>query len=161
MCPLKVIPKVFLFDEEELTAELRAQRALNRTRIPQIARYIVENPRDYIFSSITASVDGEVAFEPVGKDGSARNVGRLMIPMTSRFLINDGQHRRAAIEEALKERPELGDETISVVFFADAGLRRSQQMFADLNRHAIRPRLANCYSPQRAQREPWSPGSAG
>jgi DNA sulfur modification protein DndB len=59
--------------------------------------------------------------------------------MTARFLINDGQHRRAAIEEALKRRPELGDETISVVFFVDAGLKRSQQMFADLNRHAIRP----------------------
>ena len=59
--------------------------------------------------------------------------------MTSRFLINDGQHRQAAIEEALKQCPELGDETLSVVFFVDAGLKRSQQMFADLNRHAIRP----------------------
>jgi DNA sulfur modification protein DndB len=59
--------------------------------------------------------------------------------MSSRFLINDGQHRRAAIEEALKVRPEFGDETISVVFFIDAGLENSQQMFADLNKHAVRP----------------------
>jgi DNA sulfur modification protein DndB len=59
--------------------------------------------------------------------------------MTARFIINDGQHRRAAIEEALKERPELGDETIAVVFFIDSGLKRSQQMFADLNKHAVRP----------------------
>ena len=43
--------------------------------------------------------------------------------MTSRFIINDGQHRRAAIEEALKERPELGDETIAVVFFLDPAAR--------------------------------------
>ena len=56
--------------------------------------------------------------------------GKLTVPMTARFIVNDGQHRRAAIEEALKERPELGDETISVVFFLDVGLRRSQQMFA-------------------------------
>src|SRR5262249_34424412 len=137
MCPLKIIPRIFMFDEEQLTPELRAQRTLNRSRIPEIASYIVENPRDYIFSSITASVDGEVRFESHGHEGSARNVGRLSIPMTSRFLINDGQHRRAAIEEAPKKRPELGDETISVVFFVDAGLKRSQQMFADLNRHAI------------------------
>jgi DNA sulfur modification protein DndB len=128
-----------MFDEEELTAELRAQRTLNRSRVPEIAAYIVENPRDYIFSSITASVDGKVRFEPHGADGNARNVGSLLIPLTSRFLINDGQHRRAAIEEALKKRPELGDETLSVVFFVDGGLKRSQQMFADLNRHAIRP----------------------
>lgn len=139
MCPLRVIPKIFLFDEEELTPSLRAQRTLNRTRIPEIASYLVENPRSYIFSSVTASIDGNVKFEPFAKDGVGQNVGSLMIPMTSRFLINDGQHRRAAVEEAIKERPELGEEMLSVVFFVDAGLKRSQQMFADLNRHAIRP----------------------
>ena len=118
---------------------MRAQRSLNKTRIPEMARYVVQNPRGYTFSSLTASVDGKVRFEPYGEKGSSKNLGRLLIPMTSRFLINDGQHRRAAIEEALKERPELGDETLSIVFFLDAGLKRSQQMFADLNRHAIRP----------------------
>ena len=50
MCPLKVIPKVFQFDEEELSSELRAQRTLNKTRIPEIASYIVANPDTYIFS---------------------------------------------------------------------------------------------------------------
>jgi DNA sulfur modification protein DndB len=139
MCPLKVIPRIFLFDEVELNPELRAQRTLNRARIPEMARYLAENPRGYIFSSITASVDGDTRFEPFKEAGPASAAGRLLIPMTARFLINDGQHRRAAIEEALRDSPELGDETISVVFFVDAGLRRSQQMFADLNRHAVRP----------------------
>ena len=59
--------------------------------------------------------------------------------MNAKFVINDGQHRRAAIESALHENPELGDETISVVFFVDVGLVRTQQMFADLNRYAVRP----------------------
>jgi len=61
------------------------------------------------------------------------------VPMDARFIINDGQHRRAAIIEALEQRPELSHETIAVVFFLDIGLERSQQMFADLNRYAIRP----------------------
>ncbi len=139
MCPLKLIPKIFLFDEDELPAELRAQRTLNRARIPEIARYLVDNPREYVFSSIAASVDGKVRFEPVESKGGDRNNGRLVVPMRAKFIINDGQHRRAGIEEALKERPELADETISVVFFLDDGLRRSQQLFADLNKHAIRP----------------------
>ena len=39
MCPLKLIPKIFLFDEDEIPAELRAQRALNKARVPEIARY--------------------------------------------------------------------------------------------------------------------------
>jgi DNA sulfur modification protein DndB len=59
--------------------------------------------------------------------------------MSARFIINDGQHRRAAIEMALRDRPEVGDETIAVVFFLDLGLQRCQQMFADLNRYAVRP----------------------
>jgi DNA sulfur modification protein DndB len=59
--------------------------------------------------------------------------------MKARFVINDGQHRRAAIEAALRENPDLGDETLAVVFFLDVGLKRCQQMFADLNRYAVRP----------------------
>jgi len=139
MCPLKLIPKVFLFDEGELPPELRAQRVLNKSRVPEIARYLVENPHDYVFSSITACIDGEVRFDPLETVSAHSSIGKLVVPMTAKFIINDGQHRRAAIEEALTARPELGDETISVVLFADGGLRRTQQMFADLNKHAIRP----------------------
>ena len=139
MCPLMIIPKIFLYDEEELPPDLRAQRILNRARIPDLSRYLTENSKDYIFSALTASIDGDVTFEPIEKHGFERNLGRLTIPMNSRILINDGQHRRAALVEALKHRPELGDETISVVFFIDTGLKRSQQMFADLNKHAVRP----------------------
>src|SRR5687768_5392926 len=104
MCPLKLIPKLFLYDEEELPSELRAQRTLNRARVPEIARYITENPKEYVFSSITASVDSKVVFRPVTEGGAPADVGQLVIPMSARFIINDGQHRRAAIEEALKIR---------------------------------------------------------
>ncbi|MEU3783427.1 DNA sulfur modification protein DndB [Streptomyces sp900129855] len=139
MCPMRLIPKIFIFDEDELTPELRAQRVLNKGRLPALAKYILDNPDDYVFSALTASVDGDMNFESVAADGPGMRTGQLRIPMDARFLINDGQHRRAAIEQALKENPDLGDETIAVVFFHDAGLARSQQMFADLNRHAVRP----------------------
>jgi len=139
MCPLRLIPKIFLFDEEELVPELRAQRILNKARIPEMARYMTESPDDYTFSALTASVDGDIEFTPIGEDSGGSCVGALHIDMDARFIINDGQHRRAAIEAAMRERPELADETIAVVFFLDIGLKRSQQMFADLNRYAIRP----------------------
>lgn len=139
MCPLKLIPKIFLFDEEEIPAELRAQRILNKARVPDIASYILSNPKDYVFSALTVSVDGDIYFQPFSDKNNERNVGMLSVAMTARFLINDGQHRRAGIEEALKQNPDLGDESIAVVFFLDAGLRRSQQVFADLNKHAVRP----------------------
>jgi len=140
MCPLRLIPKLFNFDDEELLPELRAQRTLNKGRIPEMAKYIVENKESYTFSAITASIDGDVSFEAIDQDSpTAFRMGNLTVNMDARFIVNDGQHRRAAIEAALLNAPELGDETISVVFFVDRGLQRCQQMFADLNRHAVKP----------------------
>ena len=139
MCPLRLLPKLFLFDEEELPPELRSQRIINKGRLPAITKYLIENSKDYIFSSITASIDGDVEFIPFSGNNTVDKIGTLKIPMSSKIIINDGQHRRAAIEQALKERPEIGTDTISVVFFIDSGLKNSQQMFADLNQHAVRP----------------------
>lgn len=139
MCPLRVVPRLFHFDDPTLPAALRAQRVLNEARIPAMATYVVENPRDYVFSSLTASIDGAVRFEPSGEKGPARNLGRLIVPMDARIVINDGQHRRAALVEVFERLPELGDEHISVVLFVDRGLARSQQMFSDLNKNAVRP----------------------
>lgn len=140
MCPLRLLPKLFRFDDEELPPELRAQRSLNKGRIPEISRYIIENRNSYAFSAITASVDGELHFNPIGQeDLTSFRMGTLTVSMDARFIVNDGQHRRAAIEAALTEAPELGDETIAVVFFVDQGLQRCQQMFADLNRHSVKP----------------------
>ena len=139
MCPLKLVPKLFLYDEEVVPPELRAQRTLNKARIPEMAAYITNNPEEYTFSAITASINCEVDFKPIKETDNERNLGVLSIPMDAKIIINDGQHRRAAIEEALKENPTISDESIAVVFFIDAGLKRSQQMFADLNKHAVRP----------------------
>jgi DNA sulfur modification protein DndB len=139
MCPLHLIPKIFIWDEEVLPAELRAQRILNKSRVPEMSRYLTDAPENYVFSAITASIDADVSFEAFGEESSSNKVGVLKVPMSARFIINDGQHRRAAIEMALHENPDLGNETIAVVFFLDRGLTRCQQMFADLNRYAVRP----------------------
>ena len=141
MCPLRYIERLFKFDDEDiLSPELRAQRILNRGRIPQLARYIVDNPTNYVFSAITASVDGAVKFTNTDNNEPHKTkIGTLTINMASHLIINDGQHRREAIMQALAINPKLKDETIAVVLFIDKGLERSQQMFSDLNRHAIRP----------------------
>ncbi len=139
MCPMGLVPKLFRFDDDNLPPDLRAQRKLNKARIPKLTEYLVENPDNYVFSSLTASVDGTVQFVPMTNSGDGKKLGRVSISMDASLVINDGQHRRAAIEAALKERPALAYETISIVLFVDKGLANSQQMFADLNRHAVRP----------------------
>ena len=140
MCPLRLLPRLFSFGEEELVPELRAQRTLNKARVPDIARYIVENKGSYTFSAITVSIDGAIQFDPVANKGPASfRMGALTVSMDAKFIVNDGQHRRAAIVHALESAPEIGEETIAVVFFLDRGLKRCQQMFADLNRYAVKP----------------------
>lgn len=137
MVPLNIMAKIFQFADEELPPEIRSQRILNKSRIPEIRDYILSNPESYVFSALTVSVDGEMDFKPIDEDNP--QVGTINISMSSRFLINDGQHRRAAIADALKMNPSLKSEHISVVFYRDEGLLRSQQMFSDLNRFAIKP----------------------
>ncbi len=139
MCPMRLVPKIFVFDEEETPPELRAQRVLNKSRLPALAAYLVDNIEGYTLSAITASINDQVNFEPLADTGVAVNLGLLSMPMDTQILINDGQHRRAAIEKALKENSEIGHDNIPVLFFIDEGLKRSQQMFADLNKHAVRP----------------------
>jgi DNA sulfur modification protein DndB len=138
-CPLGLVSEILSFDLPDLPPQLRAQRVLNKARIPQIARYLTSNPTSYVLSAITASIDADVHFEPQGLLQDGVRIGELTIPPEARILVNDGQHRRAAIAQALQAMPELAHESVPLVLFLDAGLSRSQQIFADLNRHGIRP----------------------
>jgi DNA sulfur modification protein DndB len=130
---LSSIPKMFTFqDWIEFRPEDREQRVLNRKRVPEITRYITENEDGYLFSSITASYQCEVKFKPVNGEDT---LGMLEMDFEkANFVINDGQHRCAAIAQALDQHPELGDEAISVLLFPYETRDRVQQMFSDLNR---------------------------
>ena len=136
MVPLKTLSKIFHLDDEEIVLpEYRAQRKLNESRIPVISKYILDNRDSYVFSALAASIDGKISFE---SNEVNSDTGILQVPMDAHFLINDGQHRKSAILAALKEDSSLEDETISIVFYADQGLKRSQQIFTDLNKNAVK-----------------------
>ena len=135
MVPLKMIPHLFPNDEEYLPPEFRAQRRLNEARVPVISKYILDNRDSYVFSALAASIDGNFSYKPNSEN---KDTGVLEVSMDAHFLINDGQHRKAAILEALQEDESLKDETISIVFFEDKGLQRSQQIFTDLNKNAVK-----------------------
>ena len=134
MVPLGLLSKIFLTDNNDVAPEHRAQRKINEARIPEIRDYILNNRNTYVFSALAASVDGNMNFLPSSVNS---NTGLLEIDMEAHFLINDGQHRKAAIEAAILEDETLKEETISVVMYKDQGLQSSQQMFTDLNKHAV------------------------
>ena len=135
MVPMKMLSRLFPNDDEYVSPEYRAQRRINETRIPIISRYILENRDSYVFSALAASIDGKYEFMP---DDNNPDVGTLEVSMDAKFLINDGQHRKSSILEAIREDSSLGEETISIVFYADKGLARSQQIFTDLNKNAVK-----------------------
>lgn len=132
---LAEVPRLFRFNDwEQCTPEFRAQRVLNKTRVPAIAKYILDNEDGYLFSSITASYSSEVKFVPI-EEGS--DIGTLEMELENlELVINDGQHRSAGIAAAVKENSALGKDKISVLLFPMESLERVQQMFTDLNRYA-------------------------
>jgi DNA sulfur modification protein DndB len=140
LMPLEAVGNMFKFDPEErqwtdLSPEQREQRALNKSRVPALTDYIVENEDDYLFASITASYKSEPIFIPSPQPDGSDNVGTLKIKMGDELTINDGQHRCGGIVEAVKKNPALGSHTISVLLFPWENTSRVQQMFTDLNRH--------------------------
>ena len=135
MIPLRLLSKLFGDDEEYVPPEYRAQRRLNTARIPVIRDYILDNRFSYVFSALAACVDGVCRFCPLDPSSG---LGTLEVSMAARFMIVAGQHRNAAILEALREDETLSGETISIVLYADQGLEHSQQMFTDLNKHAVK-----------------------
>lgn len=132
--PFGIVVKVFTFDPANmplLAAEERTQRELKTRRVPEIADYILSH-EDYIFSAVTVSVGVEkFDFEPIGGDS---DIGWLHLPAEADYIVNDGQHRIAGIERALRDDPTLKNDSISVVVLPDGGTKRSQQIFSDLNR---------------------------
>lgn len=135
MVPLKMLSRLFPSADEYVLPEYRAQRKLNEARIPVISQYILDNRVSYVFSALAASIDGAFKFCAFSENA---DVGVLEISMDAKFLINDGQHRKSAILEALQEDESLENETIPIVFFTDKGLERSQQIFTDLNKNAVK-----------------------
>ncbi len=136
LMPLNAIPQMFKFtDWIGFSPEDREQRVLNVKRVPDLKHYILDNETDYLFASITASYKCPPAFTPIPGDDS---IGTLKVKLGDEFVINDGQHRCAGICAALKETPNIGDHTISVLLFPWETKDRMQQMFSDLNRFVVK-----------------------
>ena len=138
MCHMSFIAKHLPYPQNNVPADKVIQRHINKARIPKIAEYLVKYYDDYVLPPIIASIDGEIEWEPFSAESENMQVGILKIPDSADLIINDGQHRCAAIQHALQKRPELKYETLGVIFYIDRGVKRARQMFSDLNGHPVR-----------------------
>lgn len=135
--PLKVLAKIIKSEDMDAPVDQRSQRVLNKTRVAQIAKYIIENPNSYILPPLVGYIKyGDVKFQ---RYESSSNLGVLKISIDADVFLSDGQHRRAAVEEAIRERHFLGDETIGLLIYTGASIEAAQQVFADININATKP----------------------
>lgn len=128
-----------IFPEEE-----KGQRALLRSRVTQsIVPYLLENRDDAFFSSlaiILVPADGSplqegkhYRFKPTNGNP---NVGILEIEDDVMMFVADGQHRREAIKQALRQDSSIGMQHVPVVFVPFKKNGQVRQLFSDLNLNA-------------------------
>jgi DNA sulfur modification protein DndB len=131
-CPLRLVPRLFLFDEPEVPSALRQIHSLNLNRVEELVHYLNTQPTDYVLAPLIASIDCETKFESLSKE--LPDVGQLQVPLSAKLVIHDGHHRRAAISRALAQTSVIIEDTIPIMLLPDPELSRSARLYSELNR---------------------------
>jgi DNA sulfur modification protein DndB len=135
-CPLRLIPRLFLFDEVEVPISLRRARSVSIIQAADIAKYLIAEPETYILAPIVATTNKPIAFEPTSNEQDV--IGHIKIPITAQIILQDGQHRRLAIQQLLSKTTALENDTIPVMLFPDENLTRSSHLYAILNNKQLK-----------------------
>lgn len=135
-CPLRLFPRLFLFDETEVPVPVRRGRTIDSMRVAEITKYLTEESETFVLPPILATISEKVTFEPIREGQDI--LGQLSVPMTAQLILQDGQHRRLAIQQILSKSPALGEDTIPVMLFADVDVKRSQRIYAALNNTQVK-----------------------
>lgn len=130
-CPLRLVPRLFLFDEAEVPAALRRGRTVDVVRAADIAKYLREQPDTYVLAPIVATIDQAITFEPANDQNDT--IGQINIPIAAQLILQDGQHRKLALQQLLSKDATSGNDTIPVMLFPDEHLARSQRLYTALN----------------------------
>jgi DNA sulfur modification protein DndB len=113
----------------------------------QISDYLLKNEQRFMGSLIVAAVGGEPKFVPISfGDESVYSfaegkLGFLRFDGSEQYYALDGQHRLAAIKDALsKDSKELAKDEVSLIIVwhddNDEGRTRARRLFTTVNRYA-------------------------
>lgn len=118
------------------------QRSLTNN-YESITNYILSQKEHFFNALVLAVYDGEPVWNEIEigfKGEDYYNMGFLMLNGEEKIFPVDGQHRVEGIKDAIKENPELEDETISVILIGHQknkeGMERTRRIFSTLNRYA-------------------------
>jgi len=154
--PVGQLDHMVKFPEElgVLDEDNRMQRGLNKSRIGEMVRYLLEWP-SHFYSAVTVIIlprdldrpvseideesgEGDYAFQRFsvpGRPGKSR-LGHLYLTGDIVLFPGDGQHRLKSEFEAIKVDPELAGEELPVVLIPFESPEQVRQLFSDLNLNA-------------------------
>ncbi|MBD5341594.1 MAG: DGQHR domain-containing protein [Bacteroides sp.] len=125
------------------------QRALSDNYI-KIKQYILTQSDHFFNALVLAVYDGQPEWTEIRyelNDEMFSDVGILHFNGNEKIFPVDGQHRVEGIKAALKENPDLSDETIAVILIGHKstpeGMEKSRRIFSTLNRYAKPVRLGD------------------
>ena len=98
-----VLLRNFAAEAEVVDHAQRVQRTLDKRHYHDIVTYLVENSGDYVLGAMTYATD-MVTEDASSQCSRGSNIGTLILPMNAKLRCLDGQHRRAAIADAVLRR---------------------------------------------------------
>lgn len=131
------------------------QRVIKRKRGKEIKDYLMKQEQRFFNSLIVAVYEGDPSWydithiesnsqydsEDIPEDVVA-GIGILSLNGEEKLFTLDGQHRLIGIKEAVEEKPQLGEDELSIIFIAhrtdSEGMKRSRRLFTTLNKNAVR-----------------------
>jgi len=109
-------------------AEELINRPLIRPHVDEIAKYLLET-ENYILPPFIFNSNTPIKVFAFGT--GAVKFGYAVIPANVELYVTDGQHRLKAIEKAIPERPELRDDSVTVLVVQEDDIDQIHQDFAD------------------------------
>jgi DNA sulfur modification protein DndB len=113
-------------------AEEMMNRPLMQPHVKEIAKYLV-NTEAYILPPFIFNSDTPIKVFAFGS-GSVK-FGYAIISSDILLYVTDGQHRLKAIEKAVIERPELNNDSVTVLVVQEEDLEQIHQDFADCSKN--------------------------
>lgn len=118
-------------------------------RSSEIASYLKSNDDRFFGALIVAVYGGSPKFSPIEIEGAAflggsvDGVGVLRFDGKERYYVLDGQHRLAAMRQAVADDPvRYTNDQISVILVShtddEEGVRRARRLFTNVNRYAVK-----------------------
>jgi DNA sulfur modification protein DndB len=131
----------------ETPSQLKLQRKLNIQRVEREMVPYLTTSKHRFYSSLTVEIrpapfgenEGTIAFERLQSFPGGIEFGTLTLDGTESLYALDGQHRLKSIERAIRHKPELARDHISLILVPFRDITRSQTLFSDLNRYAKPP----------------------